>query len=589
MRSQTVAEDGGSIIAQVLASYGIQQLFTLCGGHISPILVGCKRRGLQVVDVRDEASAVFAADAVARMTGVPGVAAVTAGPGVTNVVTAVKNAQLAQSPVLVLGGATGTLLKGRGALQDIDQMAIMRPLTKFASTVKRLSNLGPTVAKALDIAMSGVPGPVFVEVPVDLLYPEKIVRDLYLKESGVLKARNLGARALGLFIRGHLYRQFHQPRLRIELPTGNVKRPWKRDKHDQISQVAALLRGAKRPAIVIGSQSMLNCTVVDADAIARAVRSIGAPTWLGGSARGLLGRRSEIQFRHNRGAALKEADVVVVCGFPFDFRMSYGRAIGRRATVVSANLSNSELRKNLRPDVAVKMNAGDFLRELAQHMEGPTDSWSEWFDTLRKRETARDEEITAQAATQGELINPVHFFMRLEEKLSDDAVIVADGGDFVATASYIVRPRAPLRWLDPGVFGTLGVGGGFAIGASSVHPKAEIWLIYGDGSCGYSMAEFDTYVRHGMAPIAVIGSDGAWAQIAREQVEMLGDDVGTVLNRAPYHVVAEGYGGVGLLLTQRDKIDETLDEAKAIAKSGRPVCINVHIAASDFRKGSISM
>ena len=586
-RQAVAKEDGGSIIAEVLASYGIRQLFTLCGGHISPILVACKRRGLKVVDVRDEASAVFAADAVARMTGVPGVAAVTAGPGVTNTITAVKNAQLAQSPVLVLGGATGTLLKGRGALQDIDQMAIMRPLTKFATTVKKLSNLGPTVAKALDIAMSGVAGPVFVETPVDLLYPEKMVRDLYLKESGVLNARSLGARALGLFIRAHLYRQFHQPRLHVRLPISDIKLPRIRGNRDRVSHVASLLRSAKRPAIVIGSQTMLNCT--DADPIARAVRTIGAPTWLGGSARGLLGRRSDIQFRHKRGAALKEADVIVVCGFPFDFRMSYGRAIGRTATVVAANLSRSELRKNRRPNVAVEMNAGDFLRELAPHMAGSKDSWGEWFGTLRQRETARDEQIAAQAATPGELINPVHFFMRLEEKLSDDAVLVVDGGDFVATASYIVRPRAPLRWLDPGVFGTLGVGGGFAVGASSVHPKSEIWLIYGDGSCGYSMAEFDTYVRHGMSPIAVIGSDGAWAQIAREQVEMLGDDVGTVLNRTPYHVVAEGYGGVGLLLTERDKIDDTLDEAKAIAKSGRPVCINVHIAASDFRKGSISM
>jgi acetolactate synthase-like protein len=414
-----------------------------------------------------------------------------------------------------------------------------------------------------------------------------MVRDLYLKESGVLNARNLGARALGLFIRGHLYRQFHQPRLLARRPIRGAKSRSVRDDRDQISQVASLLRSAKRPAIVIGSQTMLNCT--DADPIARAVRTIGAPTWLGGSARGLLGRRSDIQFLHKRGQALKEADVIVVCGFPFDFRMSYGRAIGRTATLVAANLSSSELRKNRRPDVAIQMNAGDFLRELAPQMDGPKDSWRDWFGTLRERESDRNEQIDAQAAVPGELINPIHFFRRLEEKLSDDAVLVMDGGDFVATASYILRPRGPLRWLDPGVFGTLGVGGGFAVGASSVHPKSEIWLIYGDGSCGYSMAEFDTYVRHGMSPIAVIGSDGAWSQIAREQVEMLGDDVGTVLNRTPYHVVAEGYGGVGLLLTEKDKIDETLNEAKAIARSGRPVCINVHIAASEFRKGSISM
>jgi acetolactate synthase-1/2/3 large subunit len=179
--------------------------------------------------------------------------------------------------------------------------------------------------------------------------------------------------------------------------------------------------------------------------------------------------------------------------------------------------------------------------------------------------------------------------MRLEQKMSDDAVIVADGGDFVATAAYILRPRSPLAWLDPGVFGTLGVGGGFAVGASYVRPGAEVWIIWGDGSCAYSISEFDTYARHGLAPIAVVGTDASWAQIARDQVVILGDDVGTTLLRTAYHDVAEGYGGKGLLLTDPAKIDDTLDEAKSIAAEGKPVLINVHLAASDFRQGSISI
>jgi acetolactate synthase-1/2/3 large subunit len=152
-----------------------------------------------------------------------------------------------------------------------------------------------------------------------------------------------------------------------------------------------------------------------------------------------------------------------------------------------------------------------------------------------------------------------------------------------------VRPRAPLAWLDPGVFGTLGVGGGYALGAGLVRPGKETWLIWGDGSSAYSLAEFDTYVRHGVAPIAVIGNDGSWAQIAREQVEVLGTPLGTELRRSDYHRVAEGYGGVGLVLTDPAKVDGTLREAKQIAASGKPVCINVHLRATDFRKGSISM
>jgi acetolactate synthase-1/2/3 large subunit len=306
-------------------------------------------------------------------------------------------------------------------------------------------------------------------------------------------------------------------------------------------------------------------------------------------ARGLLGRDSDIQFRHKRTAALKEADVVIVAGFPFDFRLGYGRSISSRATLVAANLSSSEMRKNRRPEIPVHMHSGKFLQELAKAVNGGLGPWSDWFDTLRARELERDDEINEQAKAPTDLVNPLQLFQRIEEKMADDAVLVVDGGDFVATASYILRPRQPLSWLDPGVFGTLGVGGGFAVGASLVRPGKEVWLIYGDGSCAYSLAEMDTCIRHGLAPIAVIGTDGSWSQIAREQVPMLGTDVGTVLNRTAYHEVGQGYGAVGLLLDDPSQVDATLDEAKALAASGKPVVINVHIARTEFRKGSISV
>jgi acetolactate synthase-1/2/3 large subunit len=281
--------------------------------------------------------------------------------------------------------------------------------------------------------------------------------------------------------------------------------------------------------------------------------------------------------------------LVIVAGFPFDFRMGYGRSISSRATLVAANLSSSEMRKNRRPEVPVHMHAGEFLRELALAVGGGLGPWSDWFDTLRARELARDEEINEQAHAPANLVNPLGLFQRIEEKMAEDAVLVVDGGDFVATASYILRPRQPLSWLDPGVYGTLGVGGGFAVGASLVRPGKEVWLIYGDGSCAYSLAEMDTCVRHGLAPIAVIGTDGSWSQIAREQIPMLGTDVGTVLNRTAYHEVGQGYGAVGLLLDDPSKVEATLDEAKALAAAGKPVVINVHIAGTDFRQGSISV
>jgi acetolactate synthase-1/2/3 large subunit len=306
-------------------------------------------------------------------------------------------------------------------------------------------------------------------------------------------------------------------------------------------------------------------------------------------ARGLLGRTHELQLRHNRGAALKEADVVIVCGFPFDFRLGYGRGIARRATLIAANLSPHELRKNRRPDIAVEMHAGEFLIALADRISSAGDRCRPWLEGLRQKEQARDREIATKASASGELIDPLHLFLRVEEAMADDAVLVVDGGDFVATASYIVRPRAPLSWLDPGVVGTLGVGGGFALGAALVRPGREVWLVWGDGSSAYTLAEFDTYVRHGVAPIALIGNDASWMQIAREQVEVLGTTLGCDLRRSDYHRVAEGYGGVGLVLTDPARVDATLAEAKAIARTGRPVCVNVHLRRSEFRKGSISM
>lgn len=577
---------GGDIIGGILARRGIQHLFTLCGGHISPILVGAKRCGIRVVDMREEVNAVFAADAAARLTGNVGVAAVTAGPGVTNTITAIKNAQMAESPVLLFGGATATVLRGRGSLQDIDQLSILSPITKWATRVATLKSLGPTVERALDVAKGGVPGPVFVEVPIDLLYPEETVREWTMAEA---KMKGPLGDALRLYLRGHLYRQFEQPHVPLrapELPSfmdltipGQPK--------DRVARVASALAKAKRPLLVLGSQTLVN--EPHPERVADAVRALGVPTYLGGMARGLLGRTSDIQLRHERGKALKEADLVIVCGFPFDFRLKYGMSIPKTAKLVGVNLSAATLRKNRLPDIAVHMHPGQFLVDLARVAGGSGASRGEWLDALRTREAARDAEIERGSPSVPGRVSPLRFFLELEKKLADDAILVADGGDFVGTASYVLRPRAPLAWLDPGVYGTLGVGGGFAAGAAVCRKGAEVWILWGDGSSAYSLAEFDTFVRHGLAPIAVIGTDALWAQIARDQTHLLGDDVGTVLRDTSYEKVAEGYGGVGLLLTDEAKIGATLDEAKRISKSGKPVCVNVRLAPSDFRKGSISV
>jgi acetolactate synthase-1/2/3 large subunit len=576
--------NGGEQIAEVLDRQGVRFLFTLCGGHISPILVGAKRIGIRVVDVRHEVDAVFAADAVFRLTGVPGVAAVTAGPGVTNTITAVKNAQLAQSAVVLLGGAAATLLKGRGALQDIDQMALIAPHVKWSGTAKTVRELVPLLEQAFAAARSGVPGPVFLECPVDLLYDEELVRSWY---GAAGKGGGLAGAGMRLYLQRHVRKVFAgADRVKASVPKP-VAPPT--PEPGEVRKAAARLAKAKKPVLVLGSQVTL--VAAEVAALARAVETLGAPVYLAGAARGLLGAGHGLQLRHKRKEALREADLVVLAGIPADFRLDYGRHIGRKAALITVNRDEAALRQNRKPELAVLGDPALFVRLLAERLAGSASGakWKDWLESLRTRDLEREREIARQAEPGPELVNPLLLCREIDRLLASDSVVVADGGDFVATAAYTVSPRAPLSWLDPGVFGTLGVGGGFAVGARLCRPAADVWIIYGDGSAAYSLAEFDTCARHGLPIIAVIGNDAGWTQIAREQIEILKDDVGVVLARTDYHKVAEGYGGRGLLLTRNEDIRPVLEEALAIARAGQPVLVNAHLAKTEFRRGSISM
>ncbi len=576
---------GGDIVADVLVRQGVRFLFTLCGGHISPILVSAKARGIRVVDTRHEATAVFAADAVARLTGVPGVAAVTAGPGVTNTITALKNAQMAQSPLVLLGGATATLLRGRGALQDVDQMALAGPHVKRASRVTRVRDLGPALDEAFRLARHGVPGPVFLECPVDLLYPEALVREWYGAMAGQ-RAGSLGDRARQWYVGRHLRRLFDGAFARTGGRAPAVPAP--EPDEARVRRAAALLSRAERPVLLVGAQALLSAT--EADALADAVRALRMPVYLSGMARGLLGAGDPLQARHKRKEALREADLVILAGVPCDFRLDYGSHIGRGAVLVAANRSRDEIAKNRRPALAALGAPELFLRGLARVVSGSRPAWMPWHDALRARDAAREAEIAAQADAEvpGGL-NPLRVCRALEAALADDSVIVADGGDFVATASYVLRPRRPLSWLDPGPFGTLGVGAGFALGAKLVRPSADVWVVYGDGSVGYSLAEADTFARHGLGVAAVIGNDGGWTQIAREQVEVLKDDVGTVLARRTTSARPRASARAACASTKPAGSTPCSGKPATCARSGRPVYVNARIGSTAFRKGSISM
>jgi acetolactate synthase-1/2/3 large subunit len=582
----TAPAHGGDRVAAALQAQGVRTLYTLCGGHIAPILTAARSRGIRVVDVRDEATAVFAADASARLTGVPGVAAVTAGPGITNTITALKNAQLAQSPLVLIGGAAPTALQGRGALQDIEQGPLVAPHVKRFFRIRAVRELGPAVGEAFALAVAGVPGPVFIECPVDLLYDEATIRQWYADAAG--KGRGVADRLLRWYLGRHVRKMFAgsggsgngaAPRA-ARLPA-----PPRATEASARAALAALAR-AQRPLLVIGSQAL--ALAAEADALAAAVGRLGIPVYLSGLARGLLGRDHPLQLRHQRRQALRDADCVLLAGVPCDFRLDYGKHVRRGATLIAANRSASEARLNRRPEVAAIGDAGLFLQALAA-TSASSSRWAGWVAQLRERDAAREAEIDRQAVLEGEFVNPIALLRLIEREAGADAVLVADGGDFVATASYVLHPRFPLSWLDPGAFGTLGVGAGFALGAAVSRPASEVWLLWGDGACGFSLVEFDSFVRHRIPVIAVVGNDAGWTQIAREQVKMLHDDVGTVLARTAYHEVAAGFGAEGILVRTLAEAPAALARARELAHSGRPVLVNVWLDRTEFREGSLSM
>jgi len=579
--NKTIERHGGNVIADVLQRHNIKWIFTLCGGHISPILTGCNELGIRVVDMRHESTAVFAADSISRLSGTIGVVAVTAGPGLTNTITAIKNAQMAQIPVLILGGATATVLKDRGSLQDIDHLSVVESITKYAKTIKRVKDLQPSLEEAISTAISGVPGPVYLEIPVDLLYPEALVREWYgLKSSG-----NSMPWWMSRYLNWNVNRIFNDKNKTFPK---NTKIDAIQNTTLHIQGVSDMLQSAEKPVLLIGSQALL--IPEKCEKLANAVQILNIPTFVSGMARGLLSKTDLPIFRHERTKALKEADVVILAGVPCDFRLDYGRAINHKAKMISINLSRNDMYLNRRPVKGILTSPSAFLIDWSNYEGNNTNTkWESWHGQITKRNSARETEIIEQSKLSTEYINPMKLCISINKHIQDGDIIVADGGDFVATASYILQPRSFTGWLDPGAFGTLGVGAGFIVGAKLTHPDSVVWAIYGDGAFGYSLMEFDTFVRHKIPVISIIGNDAGWTQIARDQVDMLGDAVGTKLEPTEYHKAVEALGGAGYFIDNENQIDEILIQAKESAQLGKPTVVNVRIGKTDFRKGSLSM
>jgi acetolactate synthase-1/2/3 large subunit len=540
---------GGRLVAKALKLHGTTHLFTLCGGHIQSIYDGCIDEGIRVVDVRHEQTAGHAADGYARATGRPGVCAVTAGPGVTDVVTAVANAQRAGIPIVVIGGAGPKALCDMGSLQDMDAVTLMRPITKWSVQVPEIRRVMEYIDAAFRVAQANVPGPVYLEMPLDLL--------MNMNDDGELPAT--------------------RPLASPPRPSGDPA---------ALELASKILAESARPAFLVGTQIRWSPA---REAIRRAADAIPAPFFLNGMARGGLPAEHPHLFSRSRRLALGQADAVFVFGTPFDFRVDYGRSPtwAKGAKIVQVDLDGAELGRNRAIDVAIQADSGFVLDHLASHATKGSNR-DEWLGLIRADEAKRRAKMDAEMTSADSPPNPLRVCAEIGKRLQPNDVLIGDGGDFVATAANVIKLEWPQLWMDPGPLGTLGVGPGYAMAAKLVRPDSRVVIVFGDGSFGLHAMEFEAMVRQDIPVIAVIGNDAGWTQIRRGQVELYGEAraIATALDYTRYEKVVEAVGGFGAWVEDIGELGPALDAAFASKKAA---CVNVKIAKSDFRKGAISV
>ncbi len=530
---------GGRLVARMLRKEGVSTVFTLSGLHVAPIYAGCVDEGIRIVDTRHEQAAAHAADAWARLTRGVGVAIVTAGPGVTDAVTGVANAWAAASPLVLLGGAAPTFNQGRGSLQEMPQVPLFQSITKWADRVPSPDLVPSFLAKAFRVACSGRPGPVFLEIPWDVL------------SNGADEA---------LVAAQSLYRT-------------DARLPGDPEK---VERALALLAGAERPVLVGGSSIWWDDAVAELEVLATRT---GIPVFLNGMGRGCLPPDHPSFFQLSRKEALSQADVVVVVGTPLDFRMGYGAepTFAPGAKVIQVDVDAAEIGRNRPIDVGIVADARSAIAALG-YAARLSPAAAGWRTFLRDKEAARAEK---QRAFEESDQKPIHHF-RLARAIdtvasrAGDVTYVGDGGNVVAVAAKVLRVREPGRWLDPGPLGTLGVGAPFAIAAKLLAPRRPVCVVQGDGSFGLNGMDYETAVRFGLPMVVVVGNDAAWGQILIPQRGLYGDDHAVATRLAPtrYDRVVEALGGKGEHVEDPKDLVPALERAFA---SGTVYCVDVKI------------
>jgi acetolactate synthase-1/2/3 large subunit len=527
--------DGGDLVARCLKQEGVDAIFTLCGGHVQAIYDACIDENIKVIDVRHEQAAGHAAEGWSRATRRCGVAVVTAGPGVTDAVTAVANAYQNRSPMLLIGGRSPLTDFEKGALQEMDQVEFLRPLTKWARCLYDTARIPEYMAMAFRHALSGRYGPVFLEMPADMLFRRVEENDVTFPSS-------------------------YRPQGRVQADPSIIR------------QAAQLLASAQQPLVMAGSLVYWSAAH---DGLRQFIERIQSPVYLNAMARGSLPQDHPLFFSRTRRGALAHADVILIIGTPLDFRLAYGKRFNPQAKIIQVDVDPTELGRNRDIDVCVEGDTGAVLEQLLAELGDARPDHDSWLKTLREEEertlAARRELLNSDAIP----IHPLRLCKEMAEFVDENTIVIGDGGDIVNLAAQVLPINYPGQWYDPGPMGTLGVGTGFAMAVKTALPEKKVLMVNGDGTFGLNGFEFDTFVRFDLPVVSVVGNDRQWGQIAVGQRMMYGRDraIATVLrDSARYDKVVEGLGGHGEFVERPQDIQPALERAFA---SGKPACVNV--------------